>query len=105
MRYVPALVGLHEARGGLDLDCGSAPVAAGPQIEPARPELQDDLLRLAVVVGHVVELPAAVQPEHRAVGELELGSPARVRPDPIAGKEGRVGIGFLGAGLGFPLER
>src|SRR5207245_11302095 len=61
-----AAADLHHAARRLDAQAGVAPM----DVEPARPQPKDDdVLPLA---RHVVELAPAVDPEHRAVGELDL---------------------------------
>ena len=89
---------LHDPARRLDADVGAPPV----DVEPSRPEAEDHAV--LALAGHVVELAAAVDAQQRAVGELEFGPAALVRPDAVARQEGQVGQRFLGAGLGGALD-
>ena len=74
----------------LDHELGRALPFAMVHVHAAGPEAQDHLSALRVVPA-VVELAAAVEPQQRAVREMELDAPAAVGPDAVARQEGHVG--------------
>jgi hypothetical protein len=95
--------GFDETAGGLDLEDGRLR-GAGSQDEAAGPQAEHDPLVPALVVIGVVELAAPVEPDGRALGELELDTTSRVGPHPVAGEEGKVRDRLLRRGLGGPLQ-
>src|SRR5437773_6921920 len=82
----------HPARR-LDAHAGVAPM----DVEPARPQPQDD--EVLPFARYVVELASAVDPDDRALGELDFGPPPLIRPHAIAGKEWKVRQRLLGPRL------
>jgi hypothetical protein len=100
-----APAGAEEAPAGLDGELGGVVLVADVEEEASREEPEDHGFAPAVLLaGDVIELAAPVQPQHRAVGELELGPAVVVGPDAVARKEGGIGHRLLGAALVGPLE-
>ncbi len=99
----PGLRDLDQAARGLDLEHRRL-AGAGADDEAAGPQAEHDPFVPAFVVGGVVELAPAVEPDHRTLGELELGPARGVGPDAVAGEEGQVDRRFLRRDLGGPLQ-